>query len=347
MTALCIALHHIAQKTCGSWHPRQYIVHGLDVFVPIGYLFVSIFLFCSGLGLYKSYKSKPDYLRGFARRRILPLVIAYYLSEVIYLLVRLAMGQKMDALTVLWYLSGLHMANFNAWYLIVIPFFYLAFWLAFRLCKREGAAIAWVFAFTLLYTLLGASINHQSDWWFCGEWWYNSILLFPLGLLFGKYEARVTAFSRKLYWLLLPLSFAAIFALFHLSEKVLIPMWGYYGENWGDRHLLLHRLGSAASQWLVCIACVSFCFLFMMKVRLGNRLLALLGRVTLEFYLMHGIFVELFGFSFLDFTKSIHYIRSVPLFLLVVLACAIPATALFHLLWKAVLPRKRAVKTPV
>lgn len=337
IAALGVMLHHMAQKSCAPWHPRAFIVHGLDFFVPIGYLFVSIFLFCSGLGLYKSWKTKPEYLRGFCRRRILPLAVAYYLSEIIYLLVRLAVGEKMNAVTVLWYLSGLHMANFNSWYLIVIPFFYLAFWLAFRFCRRDGAAIAWVFAFTLAYTALGAAVNHQNNWWMRGEWWYNSILLFPLGLLAGKYEARLTERLKKGYWLRLVLSFAAVFALYWLAESVLVPAWGYYGENWGDRLTFWHRMGSAASQWLACIACVGFCFLLMMKVRLGNRLLTLLGAYTLELYLMHGIFVELFGYNFQDVARSAYYIKNVPLYILAVLACSVPGTALFHLLWKAVM----------
>lgn len=335
--ALGIALHHISQKASGPWHPPVFIVHGLDFFVPVGYLFVAVFLFCSGLGLYRSRMTKPDYLKGFIRRRIVPLIIAFYLSEWICLAVRAGMGEKMKPLTVLWYLSGLHMANPNSWYLIVIPFFYLAFFLAFRLCRRDGAAIALVFLFTLGYTVLGASIDHQNDWWFRGEWWYNSIILFPLGLLFGKYEARVTAAAKKAWVWLLPLSFAAVFGAWHLAENVVIPLWGYYGEYARNPLTVVHRLGSAAAQWLVCIAFVAFCFLLMMKVRLGNRVLGLLGRYSLAFYLMHGIFVELFGFNFMDGPPSLHYIRNLPLYTLTVLACAVPAAALFQLLWQGLL----------
>ena len=218
IAALGIALHHMAQKTCAPWHPSVYTVHGLDFFVPIGYMLVGLFLFCSGLGLYRSLKSKPDYLKGFFRRRILPIIIAFYLSEFIYTGIRLLMGEKMNLTTVLWYLSGLHMANFNAWYVVVIPFFYLAFWAAFRFCKREGTAIAWVFLFTLAYTVAGALIDHQDDWWMRGEWWYNSIILFPLGLLFGKFEKQVTGFFKKGYWFWLLLFFAGIFLVFQQSE---------------------------------------------------------------------------------------------------------------------------------
>lgn len=343
---LGVALHHMAQKTCAPWHPRAFIVHGLDFFVPIGYLFVAVFLFCSGFGLYKSWKTKPDYLRHFLRRRILPLVIAFYLSEAVYTAVRLAVGEKMDAAKILWYLSGLRMANYNSWYLIVIPFFYLAFYFAFRFCRKEGTAIGWVFLFTLGYTLLGACIDHQDVWWMRGEWWYNSILLFPLGLVFGKYEARITAFFKKGWAVWLILSFAAVFALYRLSELTTGEWWGYYGENSLDRLKVIHRLGSAASQWLVCAAFTAFCFLLLMKVRLGNGLLSLLGSVTLEFYLMHGIFVDLFGYDFAGVARSAVYIKNVPLYMLTVLACSALATALFHFLWQGVLRLARLKKSP-
>ena len=74
VAALGIALHHMSQKTCAPWHPSAFIVHGMDPFIPMGYMLVGVFLFCSGLGLYKSLKSKPDYLKGFFRHRVLRIV---------------------------------------------------------------------------------------------------------------------------------------------------------------------------------------------------------------------------------------------------------------------------------
>ena len=330
-TALLIAFHHMSQKTCAPWKPQRYMVHGLDPFIPMGYMLVGFFLFCNGLGLYKSLKSKPNYLHGFVRRRIVPLIIAYYLSEIIYLALRLIMGQQMTTTEILWYLSGLHMANANGWYLIVIPFFCLVFWAAFRFCKREGTAILLVFLFTLAYTVLGASIDHQNDWWMRGEWWYNSILLFPLGLLFAKFEAKVTAFFRKGYWLWLVVSIAAVFLLFRASQFLNNGVWGYYGSG---PMKVPHRLMSAAFEWLVSLAYVWTCFLIMMKVRFGNPILKGLSLITLEFYLMHGMFVELFGFNFLELTPSLVYIRNVPLYVAAVLACSVPAALIFRFLWK-------------
>ena len=60
--AICIMLHHIAQKTCASWiKPAGRIVHGLDIFVDMGFLLVSVFLFFNGYGVYKSFHSKDNY----------------------------------------------------------------------------------------------------------------------------------------------------------------------------------------------------------------------------------------------------------------------------------------------
>ncbi len=329
ITALGIVLHHLAQKSCAPWHPSRYVVHGLDPFIPMGYMFVAVFLFCSGIGLYRSSQSKPDYLKGFFHRRILPVMVAFYLSEILYTAIRLLMGEKMDFTTVLWYLSGLHMANWNAWYVIVIPFFYLGFHVSFRFCRRESTAIFWIFLFTLGYTVLGACIDHQNDWWMRGEWWYNSIILFPLGLVFARHEKSITPVLKKGYWFWLILAAAGFFLLFRLSEWLINSFLGYYSA-WNDPLKIVKRLLSAGMQWLVCIFYVALCFLIMLKVRIGNRMLAWLGAVTLDLYLVHGVFVELFGYSFLDLTPSIVYIRNVALYILVVLACTVPSVFLFR-----------------
>ena len=317
--ALGVALHHMAQKTCAPWHNPRYVVHGLDPFIPVGYLCVGVFLFCSGMGLYKSFRTKPGYLKGFVRRRIVPMVIAFYLSEFIYTGVRALMGERLTLADTLWYLSGLKMANYNAWYVIVIPFFYLAFWLAFRFCRREGAAITWVFLFTAAYTVAGAVINHQNEWWMRGEWWYNSILLFPLGMVFARYEQGITKVLKKGYWLWLVVFLAGFILAFRWSERVA----NYYTPRMTDRIL------SAGSQWLVALLFVMFFLTLMMKVRLGNKVLAWFGAASLDFYLMHSMFVDMFGYNFADVANSAYYIKNVPLYIVVVLACSVAAALLF------------------
>ena len=342
---LGVVLHHMAQKTCASWQPAIYRVHGLDFFLPYGYLFVGVFFFCSGLGLWKSVRSKSDYLKGFCRRRILPIVIAFYLAEFIYTGARLLTGEQMDLTRILWYLSGLHMANVNAWYVIVIPFFYLVFWLAFRVCKKhEGTAIFLVFLFTMAYTVLCAAVGHQNDWWIRGEWWYNSVLLFPIGLTFGKFEKGVTRFFRRGYWIWLVVFAAAVVLMFRHSEWVVNRRLGYYVSGSLGRRVGYSVL-SALTQWLAALAFTAFCFLAMMKVKIGNKVLAWIGAMTLDIYLIHGLFVELFGYSFLDSGRKVLYIKDIGPYAAAVLGCSAAAALLFRYLRKGVMALPARVKT--
>ena len=327
VAALGIALHHMSQKTCAPWHPSAFVVHGMDPFIPMGYMLVGVFLFCSGLGLYKSLKSKPDYLKGFFRHRVLPIIIAFYLSEFLHTGVRLLMGEKMDLTKILWYLSGLHMANVNSWYAIVIPFFYLAFWAAFRFCKREGTAIFWVFVFTLGYTVAGAFIDHQDDWWMRGEWWYNSIHLFPAGIFLAMHEGSIVKHLKKHYVLYMIIG-AVVLVLTYFGKMFIQSRFSYYEEYLFLPLKMLRRLVCLSSEVVLSSLVVFYVFLIGMKIHIGNRFLKLMGDITLEFYLIHGLYVELFSYSFDGKAEPLYYMKNSLLFLIIVFALALPSALL-------------------
>lgn len=327
--AVLIMCHHMGQKTCAPWHDSKVIVHGLDLFVPVGYFFVGVFLFCSGFGLYKSWRSKPDYLTGFCRRRILPIMVAFYASEWLFLVARALMGEKMDWQQVLWYVTGAQLANSNGWYVIALPFFYLFFYLAFRLIKRDGWALAATALAIFGYMLLGTFIDHN-NWWMRGEWWYNTAHFFTLGLLFARFEKPVTRVLKKGYWAWLILALVGTYVCFQFSEAAK-NIWGYYGETWHAPDTVQRRWMTLGAEMLASFMFVFAVFLLNLKIRIGNRTLAWLGGVTLELYLVHGLFVDLFGYDFLETCKSLVYIRSVPLYMVTVVACSIPSTILFAL----------------
>ena len=66
-------------------------------------------------------------------------------------------------------------------------------------------------------------------------------------------------------------------------------------------------------------------------------MLSFLGKFTLELYLIHGIFIHMFGFFMIkDGIKPVYYIENVPLFVLVVLGLSIPISYGLSLLDKKV-----------
>ncbi len=317
--AFIIMFHHCGQRTCASWMDKRYYVAGLEFFVPIGYVLVAFFTFCSGYGLYKSLKNKKDYLSGkFIVHRILPIIITGYVVSMIFLLARYLLGHNISSRQLIYYVSGVQLCNPNGWYVIVIPFFYLCFFLAFKFIKNEKTALLAVLLFTVAYQLFGASLDHN-DWWVRGEWWYNSIHLFAVGIFFAMNEERIVAHLKKYYTIYFIAGLILIPVLFGLSEFTK-AVFSYYGEYSNASHRMLRRLVCLLAEILFSSDVVFWFFLLGMKMKLGNPFLKLMGTVTLEFYLIHGLYVEMFAHHFDEKYRSLYYIRNNAVFVTVVFA---------------------------
>jgi membrane-bound acyltransferase YfiQ involved in biofilm formation len=334
--AVCIMLHHIAQKTCASWlHPATRIQKGLGFFVPLGFLFVSVFLFFNGYGIYKSFHAKDNYLKGFFGKRILPVILALYTTTVIFFIARLIVGQKMDGKEMLLYLTSIKLCNPNTWYVIVLPFFYLAFYLAFKFIKKDGLAVAAVTAFVVAYILYGTTIDHN-DLWIRGEWWYNCVILFPVGIIFAKFEKYIIAFFKKTYAVLLPLIAATIYPVWLWSRNI-CNVFGYYGENWGAPDTILRRRISVGAESLMCVDFVLLVLLLGLKINIGNKFLKFMSKITLEFYLIHGLYVELCAYNFDGGVKSPFRIHNLLLYVVVVFVLGVPSALLLKKLHSIIL----------
>lgn len=330
--AVIVMCHHLSQKVSAHWIDRRYYQQGMEGFVEVGYLCVSIFFFCSGYGLYKSYKSKDNYLKGFAKKRILPIILAFYVSEVIYLIPRILLGEKMNPLKILAYLTGIRQSNPNAWYSIILPLFYLFFYVMFKRCKSDSSAILGTTALVFVYMILATFVNHN-DYLLRGEWWFNSVHLFPIGLIFAKHEEKIVGHIKKYYWIYLPLSFILSIVLYYAALYATFTVSYYYeefGTVFAGWNTVSHRWICLVVQMLATMMVVFFFIIFRMKVKIGNPALRFVGNNTLEFYLIHGLFVHLFSFSFEDMGPSLYYIKYPPLFVLVVTVLSILGTILFR-----------------
>lgn len=333
-TALLIMFHHLGQKTCAPWHEHYVIVHGLDLFVPYGFYFVSIFLFCSGYGLYKSVTTKEGYLKGFFVKRVLPIIITYYTVNIIFLIVRYALGEHIRTQKLILYLTGALSPNPNAWFVEAAPLFYMLFFLCFKFIKNQKAATIATCIGMLAYIILGTYFRHN-DYFYCGEWWYESAPFFVFGMLVSRHEKRITDHIKKFYLLYLILTFVLIFVLGGMAKWAQGAFSYYYGEY---TNVPVPRFDMMWRKWVTLLAEVAadaafvfFIFIAMLKVKIGNRILGFMGTITLEFYMIHGLFVELFGYDFADELMSIKYIRNPALHFLITIVCSIPAAYLLKL----------------
>ena len=299
--AVCIIFHHASQKTCAPWIPEKYVQSGLEPFVGAGYLFVAFFMFCSGFGLAKSAASKEDYFNSYFSRRILPLLIPFALTSAAFFLL-------MDG----WSFP----THPYAWYVYAIIVMYIGFYICFgKLKKFRLPAFA---VFILLYCLIFHLLMFDN-------YWINTVPCMLLGALFARFEPGLTSAFKKGYIPLLAL-FTVLTALLFLAGNNTDRLYYLFNEKASYRTI-------AEIQLFCQIFCgAAFCVLIVLaglKLKPGNKALAFLGTMTLEIYLVHGIFVEFFGYCFINGSDRRYcYIRNVFLYVLIVLAVSIPVSFL-------------------
>ena len=135
-------------------------------------------------------------------------------------------------------------------------------------------------------------------------------------------------------------TFIGLFGFFMLSEftkaTVSYYWWGP-GKVWHRRICLLSEMAAS-------FAVVFFLFVLGMKIRIGNRFLDLMGKITLEFYLIHGLFVELFARKFADKLKSVHFFENNLLYVALVFVLALPSALILKKLRDLVFGRRKSGK---
>ena len=266
--AIGIVLHHLSQKTCAPWLNQEFVISGLEPFLNLGHLFVAIFFFFSGFGLFKSVKIKENYLSGFLVKHFAPIIILYIIVNIEFYQI----GKVFSPYT---------------WYINAIIFLYIVFYLSFRFIKNDLASIIIVFFGIVLYCVI-------CNWLVLGVWWYNSIGLFLIGLLFAKYQDVIVENIKKHY-------------LFYLIFSVLI---------FGATFIIDVLYKSDLNRELVCL----------------NEFASAFSFVTLVLLVGLKIFVEMFGYSFVsDEIESVFYIKNLFIYVVAVFALSIAFSVLYKL----------------
>ncbi|MCR5419060.1 MAG: acyltransferase family protein [Lachnospiraceae bacterium] len=310
--SVLIMLHHLGQKVSAPWVPELYRQHGLELFVPIGYLLVSFFFFCSGYGLIKSAKSRDDYFDDFLIRRLNRILFVFAVTQLIYFAVRTF--QKAVSLPL----------NPYSWFIYTIIVLYVGFFLIYRKESKLSLTfmILWILAYSIICYILVK-----------GNWWYNASPVFLLGIFMAQREMNN---RNNDHFRLLPLILSCIIFLicFIVPENADTIYRSIHMQNYGIMNLI--------RVLLQIIACSAFSLVIYLlasrphkdngnetdteneatkKGRIASSILSFYGSMTLEFYLIHGLFVQLFGHHFMSDTKPpVYYIRNIALYVLVVLA---------------------------
>ncbi len=318
LAAMGVILHHISQETAFQTNGE------LSFFVNLGPELVSLFFFCSGYGLLKSLREKPDYLKSFLKKRVLlGIVLPYYVNILLYAVFFIIVGQKFEPAQWVTNCLGLTMMNPYAWFPVVLTMLYLAFYFVFKKVKRHEIGVFIMLLLIIGQGLIFCHVGHfawwagESGWWFKGfesvpwwmgekitwyhgEWWVNSSIGFLVGMVYALKEKEISDFFKKNY------EFRILVALilceiFHLISGFMQGGIGYYTE-WQP------GIGSGVADKIITFMAtlpqiISFdvvVFAIAMKFTVQNPVTRFFGKFSLDTYLMNFIPINVFGFLLYD-----------------------------------------------
>ena len=176
------------------FHAGQYFHFS---FPDCGHLCVAIFFFMSGYGLELSRSNKDHYMRDFMQKRVLGLMIQYWLILMVIALVVLLMQFDIDLLYS--NISNAFLRN-PWWYITEIVVFYVIYYLS-TMIGSKVLRYLWVMLADSIMMLM------MTDY-FGMDVYLKSGMCFIFGMLWYEYRFKVQSAIRKWYPLILILAIA-------------------------------------------------------------------------------------------------------------------------------------------
>ncbi|NLG03214.1 MAG: acyltransferase [Clostridia bacterium] len=325
--AVGIMLHHLVQSITKYGE----INYGpLNLFNDVGVLFAGMFFFFSGYGLMVSLETKPNYLDTFVKKRFPVILIPFYLVNLIFVVCNgvfnnLFIGEAIKPGEVMLALSGFVLMNTHLWFIVEICVLYVLFYIIFRLIKNRNAAYAVMGICTVALIIISVLLGHDYESfsggvWFKGEWWYNTTILFFIGMTIAKFKDAVFAAVKKHYAVFMTVGFVLFAVLFVLTRYVMMNH-GYYTETevsmgYADKFITL------IVQTLMAAAGILFFMMLTMKLQFSNKILDFLGKISMELYMLHNLFI-------MTMTDGMQY-ADVNHYLITIYGCAILAAVALH-----------------
>lgn len=295
IAAMLIVVHHLYQHTA--------LTTNWGVLSPImqyfGYGLVAVFFFISGYGITLSASKKNDYIHGFLLHRVLPIFLLYCFLIILYLLTDWALS---GILPTGWHLLqsffiGKTIVS-HGWFFQSILFFYLCFWLSWRVSQRFRFIILAVALgiYILVCVLCDTPISY-----------YISTPVFYLGCLFAAYKELVDLLCSRFLLTIGIVTFS-------------LTVFFFIGRN------LFSDLPSSILLGTLNIFFITSIVVFIMFIPIRGHILDILATISLEIYYIQGVAFKLLRNEHWHLSSDILFITSGILLTIVLAYCFRPIT---------------------
>lgn len=223
-----------------------------------------MFLFYSGYGVMESILKKgSDYINAFPKQRFAKTLFHFDIAVMLFVIVDLCLGtlNNYSILEVLLSFTGWESVGNSNWYIFSILILYLITYFAFKIFENKTSKAVWlVTVLTVVYIAVLALAGKDA-------WWFDTVLLYPLGMWYSVGKDKIENFVRKKpinYFGLLILC-CAVFIVSHLLRS----------------NIICYEI----SQVALCAVIVAAT----MKIDINNKILEFFGKHLFEIYILMRI----------------------------------------------------------
>ena len=130
---------------------------------------------------------------------------------------------------------GVILLNDHMWFAVEIMLLYVVFFLLFSYVPSKKLRFLFMGLFVTILIIVSLLLGHNMNSgiqmnWLQGEWWYNTTLLFYLGMLFAETKEQILPFVKK-HYISLVLVFTVLFFLFWKLTGYMLQNHGYWTET--------------------------------------------------------------------------------------------------------------------
>lgn len=237
--------------------------HAMDILID--QLLVTTFLFYSGYGIIYSLMNKEGY-ESRIPRRFLKIYLQYLTVVCFFFFWSIHTGTNFGtARTIGSFFAWDNIGNSN-WYILVILCLYLFVYLGAKLFPQK---YVWITCVVIALACIYIGITYFFE---KGSWYYNTILCYPAGMLYGIYHGKIDSILNsqgKRVAAILVILVCFIVSYYWKSHSVSIT--GIFATE------------ARSICFVLLVVCVTRC------VRFGNPILDWLGKYTFELYILQRI----------------------------------------------------------
>lgn len=259
-------------------HLSQWVTSG-DEFSNFSYMgtyIVSIFFFLSAYGLYFQNENKKNYLDNFLVKRLSKILVPFFSISLIYMFYRFLNGQLMD----LDFFANLFKKGstiiYNGWFVDIIILMYIFFLYRLNFSKISSFLLLSIQYLLIGYICLAIKLGY-------GFWWYNSVFPFIIGLIWAKNKEKIDGVLDRHYFIVL---FLVTVLLFISHQYNILLRYVHLEDSYS--YALAANLDNI-------IFTIYFIIVFLKKINFSNIYLILIGSISFELYMIHGLVISMLG----------------------------------------------------